>query len=188
MTGFLAVLSSVDGNLLLWIQEHLRSEFFTPFWTFVTTSGNAGLIWIALTCFLLAFKKTRRVGVMCAVSLVLSLLFTNLLVKPLVARTRPYEVIDGFVLLIEKPHDFSFPSGHSSAAFAAAWVMFRKLPKKFGIPAVIYASLMAFSRLYFGVHYPTDVLAGVVFGILYAQTAMWLAARLWPDLPGSEKG
>lgn len=187
MTEFLAILLSLDGNILLWIQEHLRSELFTPLWTFITTSGNAGLIWIALTCFLLAFKKTRRVGAMCAVSLVLSLLFTNLLVKPLVARTRPYELIQGLVLLIEKPHDFSFPSGHSSAAFAAAWVMFRNLPKKIGIPAVIYASLMAFSRLYFAVHYPTDVLAGVIFGILYAQAAMWLMERFRPGSSVVEK-
>ena len=187
MTGVLEVLSSLDGNILLWIQEYLRSDLFTPLWKFITTSGNSGLIWIVFTCFLLAFKKTRKVGVMSAVSLIFSLIFTNLLIKPLVARTRPYELIQGLVLLIEKPHDFSFPSGHSSAAFAAAWVMFRNLPKKIGIPAVIYASLMAFSRLYFAVHYPTDVLAGVIFGILYAQVAMWLMERFRPGSSAAEK-
>ena len=129
MTGVLEVLSSLDGNILLWIQEYLRSDLFTPLWKFITTSGNSGLIWIVLTCFLLVFKKTRKVGAMSAVSLIFSLIFTNLLIKPLVARTRPYELIQGLVLLIEKPYDFSFPSGHSSAAFAAAWVMFRNLPK-----------------------------------------------------------
>lgn len=187
MTEFLAFLSSLDGNLLLWIQEHLRSEFFTPLWSFITTSGNGGLIWIAIACFLLAFKKTRKVGIMSVVALVFSLVFTNLLIKPLVARTRPYDVMDGIILLIEKPREFSFPSGHTCAAFAAAWVMFRSLPKKFGVPAVIYASLMAFSRLYFGVHYPTDVLAGMIFGILYAQAAMWIIERFRPDSPGAEK-
>lgn len=186
MTGILQALSSIDGNILLWIQENLRSEFFTPLWSFITTSGNSGLIWIAITCLLLAFKKTRKVGIMCAVSLILSLLFTNLLIKPLVARTRPYELIDGLVLLIEKPHDFSFPSGHSSAAFAAAWVIFRRFPKKVGIPALVYASLMAFSRLYFAVHYPTDVIAGIIFGILYAVAAMWLVERLRPSAPITE--
>lgn len=171
-------LLSLDGNLLLWIQENLRSEFLTPLFQFITTSGNGGLIWIALTCFLLAFKKTRRTGVMCALALIFSLLFTNLLVKPLVARARPYDVIHALTVLIDKPHDFSFPSGHSSAAFAAAWVMFRCLPKKLGVMALIYATLMAFSRLYFGVHYPSDVLAGIVFGICYATAAMWLVKRL----------
>ncbi|MBQ8526938.1 MAG: phosphatase PAP2 family protein [Lachnospiraceae bacterium] len=175
MTTLLSVLASADGNILLWIQENLRSEVFTPLWTFITITGNAGLIWIAVTCFLLAFKKTRKTGVMCALALIFSLLFTNLLIKPLVARTRPYELIDGLTILIGKPHDFSFPSGHSSAAFAVAWVIFRQLPKKIGIPAVVYATLMAFSRLYLGVHYPSDVLGGVILGILYAMAAMWIA-------------
>ncbi len=172
------VLSFLDGNLLLWIQEYVRSEFFTPLWSFITTSGNGGLIWIAITCFLLAFKKTRKVGGACALALIFSLVFTNLLIKPLVARTRPYELIDGLVILIEKPHDFSFPSGHSSAAFAAAWVMFRCLPKRVGIPALIYAFLMAFSRLYLGVHYPSDVVGGIVLGVLYAVAAMWVVKKL----------
>ena len=178
MITLLSTLSSLDGNILLWIQENLRSEFFTPLWSFITTSGNSGLIWIAITCFLLAFKKTRKVGATCALALIFSLLFTNLLIKPLVARIRPYDLIDGLRILIEKPHDFSFPSGHSSAAFAAAWVMLCRLPKKAGIPAIVYALLMAFSRLYFGVHYSTDVLAGIIFGILYAVAAMWLVKKL----------
>jgi len=181
MTTLLLVLPSLDGNILLWIQENLRSEVFTPLWTFITTTGNGGLIWIALTCFLLAFKKTRKTGIMCALALVFSLLFTNLLIKPLVARTRPYELIEGLHILIAKPHDFSFPSGHTTAAFAVAWVMFRRLPKQYGIPALLYAFLMAFSRLYLGVHYPTDVLAGILFGILYATAAMWLADRIFDN-------
>ena len=170
VTGF-------EVTLLLWIQEHLRSEFLTPLFRFITTSGNSGLIWIAVTCFLLAFKKTRKAGVMSAVALVFSLIFTNLLIKPLVARTRPYELMDRLVILIERPHDFSFPSGHTTAAFASAWVMFRQLPKKIGIPALVYAFLMAFSRLYFGVHYPTDVLGGIVLGVLYAVAAMLVCTK-----------
>nr|MBQ8253059.1 phosphatase PAP2 family protein [Lachnospiraceae bacterium] len=180
MTEWITFLLNLDGSILLWIQENLRSEFFTPLWKFITTSGNAGLIWIAITCLLLAFKKTRKVGVTCAVSLILSLIFTNVLIKPLAARTRPYELIEGLNILIAKPHDFSFPSGHSSAAFATAWVLFRKFPAKVGIPAMVYAFLMAFSRLYLGVHYPTDVLGGIVLGILYATAAMCIAEHMIP--------
>jgi len=186
MLTMVTSLFALDANILLWIQQYLRSEFFTPLWTFITTTGNGGLIWIALTCFLLAFKKTRKVGVMCALSLIFSLIFTNLLIKPLVARVRPYEVIEGLAILIEKPHDFSFPSGHSSASFAVAWIMFRKLPKRFGIPALLYACLMAFSRLYVGVHYPTDVIGGIILGILYAMVAMWVVERFCSK-PNSKK-
>jgi undecaprenyl-diphosphatase len=177
MECLLLMLPSLDGGILFWIQENLRNEFLTPLFRFITTSGNSGLIWIAVTCFLLAFKKTRKAGVMSAVALIFSLIFTNLLIKPLVARTRPYELMDRLVILIERPHDFSFPSGHTTAAFAAAWVMFRSLPKKVGIPALVYAFLMAFSRLYFGVHYPTDVLGGIVLGVLYAVAAMWVCTK-----------
>lgn len=177
MTHLLMVLSSLDSNILFWIQENLRSEFLTPLFQFITTSGNAGLIWIVATCVLLAFKKTRKVGAMSAVALVFSLLFTNLLIKPLVARTRPYEVMDRLIILIDRPHDSSFPSGHTTAAFASAWVMFRGLPKKVGIPVLVYAFLMAFSRLYFGVHYPTDVLGGIILGVLYAMAAMWVCKK-----------
>lgn len=178
MTEILSTLSSLDGNLLLWIQENLRSEFFTPLWTFITTTGNGGLIWIAITCFLLAFKKTRKVGGMCALSLIFSLIFTNVLIKPFAARVRPYDAIHALTILVEKPHDFSFPSGHSSAAFATAWVMFRRLPKKAGIPALVYAFLIAFSRLYVGVHYPSDVIGGIVLGILYAAAAVWIGRKM----------
>lgn len=187
MTEIITALSSLDGGLLLWIQENLRSELLTPLISFITTSGNGGLIWIAITCFLLAFKKTRKTGIMCALALIFSLIFTNLLIKPLVARVRPYDVIDTLTVLIEKPHDFSFPSGHSSAAFATAWVMLRRLPKKFGVPALVYATLMAFSRLYLGVHYPSDVLAGIVLGILYAAAAMWVVSFM-PWMQGRRSG
>ena len=179
MTEILHALSSFDGNILLWIQEHLRSDFFTPFWLFVTTTGNGGMLMIAISCFLLAFKKTRKVGATCLIALMLSALFTSLLIKPIVARARPYEVIEGLTILVPKQLDFSFPSGHSSAAFAMAWVLFRSFSKKVGIPALVYALLMAFSRLYLGVHYPTDVIAGSVLGILYARAAMWLVERIW---------
>ena len=92
-------------------------------------------------------------------------LITNVCLKNLVARPRPYEVVEGLVPLIGKPTDYSFPSGHTCASFACALVLYRILPKKYGVPAVILASLIAFSRLYVGVHYPTDVLGGMFVGI-----------------------
>ncbi len=161
-------LLQTDGNILLWIQEHVRNDVLTPVFKFITTTGNAGMIWIAITLLLLLLPKTRRQGILVACSLLGSLLVNNILLKNIVARVRPYEVVDGLELLVRKATDWSFPSGHTGSSFAAAVMMFLVLPKRYGIPALVYAFLMGCSRLYVGIHYPTDVLAGAVTGTLCA--------------------
>ena len=98
-------------------------------------------------------------------------------VKNLVARTRPYEVVEGLVPLISKPTDYSFPSGHTCASFACTLVLYRILPKKYGVPAVLLAALIAFSRLYVGVHYPTDVLGGLAVGIFSSCLVLWIGKK-----------
>ncbi len=167
-------LLQLDGNLLLLIQNYIRSDAMTPFWKFITFLGDVGWFWIALSLILLIPKKTRKLGVTCLISLVIGTLITNVALKNIVARTRPYEVVPGLQLLIEKQHDFSFPSGHSCASFAVAMVLHRLSPKIWGILAVVLASLIAFSRLYVGVHYPSDVVAGILIGMFSA----WLAVKL----------
>ncbi len=167
-------LTNIDGDILLWIQDNLRNGILSPVMKGITHLGDAGIIWIALTILLLCFKKTRKVGIMSAMALVGSLIINNLILKNLISRTRPYEVIDGLNRIIEKQSDFSFPSGHTGSSFAAGVVMFKKLPKKYGIPALILAFLIAFSRLYVGVHFPTDVLAGAVTGTISAILAMFI--------------
>lgn len=92
----------------------------------------------------------------------------------IVARPRPFAEIEALIPMITKPKDFSFPSGHTTASFAVALVMLRMLPKKFGIPAVVLAALVAFSRLYLGVHYPTDVLAGFVIALVGSTLSVWI--------------
>ena len=172
------VLLGLDGNILLWIQEYIRNDFLTPFFVFITKLGDVGMIWIVLTLILMCNKKTRKTGVISAVALLLSLLFCNVLLKNLVQRVRPYEVIDTLTILVERQKDFSFPSGHTSASFAAGIVFFRNLPKKFGVPAVILACLISFSRLYIGVHYPTDVICSIVFGVVLAFLSEQLCRKI----------
>ncbi len=164
-------LLSLDGNILLWIQEYLRSDVLTPVVIFITRLGNAGFIWIVLSLALLIPEKTRQVGLMCMVALLLMLVLNNMLLKNLVARTRPYEVVSGLVPLVPKLHDFSFPSGHTASAFSVASVVFRKLPGRFGATILILAILMGFSRLYVGVHYPTDVIFAAFEGIFIGGLA-----------------
>lgn len=161
----------LDGQILLWIQEYLRLDFLTPIWIVITKLGDAGAVWIVLTVILLMNRKTRTVGCMSALALLSALFVDNIILKNLVARIRPYEVVDGLKLLIEKQGDFSFPSGHTGSSFAAAVVYFTELPKKYGVPLLILAILIGCSRLYVGVHYPSDVLAGAVIGTVLALLA-----------------
>lgn len=161
-------LFQLDGNILLWIQEWVRSDVLTPVFRFITALGDGGMIWIVTAAALLFLKKYRETGVLVGISLLASLLFNNIILKNLVCRTRPYKVLETLTILIPEPGEFSFPSGHTSSSFAAAAVLFLMLPKKYGVPAMILAFGIGFSRLYVGVHYPTDVLGGMVMGTLIA--------------------
>ncbi|MBQ8837416.1 MAG: phosphatase PAP2 family protein [Clostridia bacterium] len=156
----------MEANILLWIQENLRFEWLTPIVKGITYLGNAGILWIILSVLFIAFKKTRKTGLMTSTALIFDLLSVNVLVKNLVARTRPYELIEELTILIEKQSDYSFPSGHTAASFAFVSVLWFTMPKKVSIPMTVLATLIALSRLYLGVHYPTDILGGVVIGIV----------------------
>lgn len=173
-------LLNLDGNILIWIQEFLRNPILDPFFKVITALGNAGIFWIVATILLLIPKKTRKVGMMSAFALLSSLLVNNILLKNLVARTRPYYVVEGLIPLIKKPSEFSFPSGHAASSFASACVLYRNLPKKYGVWFLALAILISFSRLYVGVHYPSDVLAGVVTGIICSCLGQWGVASLIP--------
>ena len=166
-----------EGAVLLWIQAHLRGAldaFFIPF----THLGDHGMLFIVLTVLLLLFPRTRKAGLTAAVALVLSLLGTNLMLKPLVERPRPWLDVAGLIPLVVEKDPASFPSGHTSAAFAFAAAMVAALPWKAGKgAAVAVAVLMGFSRLYVGVHYPTDVLCGALLGLLYGLCAWKLLKR-----------
>lgn len=167
-------LMELDGNILLFIQENVRNGFLTPLFTVITSLGNGGMIWILLSLGMLIPKRTRSIGIGGILALLLSLLINNMILKNLVARTRPYEIVEGLVPLVGRPRDYSFPSGHTGSSFAAAWVFYRRLPGRLGIPALVLAGLISLSRLYVGVHYPTDVLFGVIGGIVSGCIALAL--------------
>ncbi|MDO4268454.1 MAG: phosphatase PAP2 family protein [Eubacteriales bacterium] len=164
----------MDIDLLLFIQEYLRADWMDGFWRFVTFLGDGGWFWIVTACLLMIFPKTRKAGLLAAASLALGALVTNLLLKTLVARVRPYDLYTAIELLVEPQADFSFPSGHTCAAFSAALIYMRALKRPWNRAAVILAALIAISRLYVGVHYPTDVLGGLLVGWL----SSWIVWRL----------
>ena len=174
MNTFLQSVQNLDGEILLQIQQHLRTDMLTPFMKIVTFLGNGGWFLILCAVVLLAVPKTRKTGYAAVFSLIFGAIVTNLLLKNIVARPRPFAEIEALIPLIAKPTDFSFPSGHTTASFAVALVMLRMLPKKIGIPAVVLAALVAFSRLYLGVHYPTDVLVGFLVALMGSTVAVWI--------------
>lgn len=169
------LLLALDGGILLWIQETLRSAVLDPLLCFYTHLGDGGLVWIVLSVLLLCFRSTRKAGIASLAAMLLGLLCTNVILKHLIARPRPWLDVAGLVALVDEPDPNSFPSGHTCAAFASALAWWRTLPRRWmAVLAVALAVLMGLSRLYVGVHYPTDVLAGAAVGTLCA----WLAGRL----------
>lgn len=171
-------IQNLDFSILMFVQEHVRSSFFNDFWRGITFLGESGWIWIVSGVLLLFFKKYRKTGFTALLALLLGFLITNICLKNMVGRVRPYDTYEALIPLISKPGDWSFPSGHSCSSFAAAFVYARCLPRCYGIAALVLAGLIAFSRLYLGVHYPTDILGGILVGLLSGGLALWMVRAM----------
>lgn len=161
-------LTIAEGNLLLLIQEYLRFPIVDDVMIFITELGDRGFVWIVLGIIFLFPRKTRRAALLSLLSLVCAHLLCNEVLKDYVCRIRPYEVLEGLRILIDAPTDYSFPSGHAMCSFAAAIVYFRHQPRRLGVPMLVLAVLISVSRLYIGVHYPSDVVMGAVLGTIIA--------------------
>ena len=170
-----------DLPILDWIAENLQCGFLDWFMPIITLLGDAGIFWIICAVVLILIPKHRKAGLSMGLAMLMGLVICNLTMKPLFARIRPYDFQWEYYgkvipLLIEAQHDFSFPSGHTIASFEGA-VALAIFNKKLGIPALILAGLIAFSRLYLYVHYVTDVLVSVGLGIGFAFLASWLVKK-----------
>lgn len=169
----------LDGHLLLAIQD-LRQPWLDPVVSLFTKLGDAGVLFIALSLGFLVFKPTRKAGIAALMAMALGLLITNITIKPLVERPRPWLDWPIIPLVMENDPN-SFPSGHTCVAFAAGLSWARTLPRKGKrICAVALAVLMGLSRLYVGVHYPSDVLAGALIGSFCAWIA-WKGYLAWEE-------
>ena len=192
-------ITQLDGNLLIGIQHLLNADWLTPIMKGITFLAEDGIVLIILCILMILFKKTRRLGIICALSLALTFISCNLILKPLVDRVRPWITFQMVNALLPPPEDASFPSGHSANSMGFAWGMFiatmpartasgrsyetvrclgwkgEGLPPrtmhKWSIAAVVLAVLIGVSRLYLGMHYPSDVVCGLLLGMIAATIA-----------------
>ena len=176
-----------DLPILDWIAAHLQCAFLDFLMPLITVLGDAGIFWIAVAVVLLLIPKYRKAGLSMGLSLLIGLVVCNIILKPLVGRIRPYDyqlIHFGrtIELLVATPHDYSFPSGHTIASFEACTVLMLG-DKRLGIPATLLAILIAFSRLYLYVHYPTDVIFSIFAGILFGILGYAIARKI-PNLEG----
>ena len=178
---------SFDLPVLDWIAANLWCRFLDVAMPIITLLGDAGIFWIAVSVLFMITRKHRKTGIGMMFALMMGLLVCNIWLKPTIARIRPYDFqmqyfMKEIPLLAGAMHDFSFPSGHTIASFEAAVVILLN-NKKLGIPAMILAFLIAFSRLYLYVHYPTDVIFSIILGTGFAFLGSFLAGKVMEKLP-----
>ncbi|MBQ6388659.1 MAG: phosphatase PAP2 family protein [Mogibacterium sp.] len=212
MDGF----TLIDGNILIGIQHTLNADWLTPIMKFITMFGESGVFWIALCLLMLLYPKTRRLGIICSLSLLLTFICCNLCLKPLVNRTRPWVTFEEVRAFLPPPGDASFPSGHSANSMGPAWAMFiSTLPAKIrirneetgavrvrreydsvpclgwrsagadphtihkvSIALVVLSVLIGISRLYLGMHYPSDVICGLLLGMICATIVHYIIKKI----------
>ena len=166
-----------DEIVLRSISEYLHDNWLDTIALFISKTADGGLIWIILGLFLLIFKSSRRQGALMLCSLTFSYLINDWIAKPLIDRPRPYETMPDLEIIGQPPHGNSMPSGHTASSFGAAF-MLKLSGSPIGNPALIYAFLIGCSRCYLLVHYPSDVLAGAIMGILVSSITWLIYSRL----------
>ena len=166
----------IELKILDWIQS-IRTPIGDVVMPFVSGLGNAGMIWILLAIILMFAPKTRRSGAILIIALCFEVIVCNVILKNIFCRIRPCNMNTAIQLLIERPYDFSFPSGHTGASFASVSALYLAGEKRLWKVSLILAVLIAFSRLYVYVHYPTDILGGIVVGITAGYIAYWAVRR-----------
>lgn len=166
-----------DSCILQFIQNNMHEAILDKLMIIFTKLGNGGLIWIAISILLIISKKHKKAGVVTLVAIVIGAILGEGIIKHIIQRPRPFIEVNSIHLLVSKPKSFSFPSGHTTAAFAAA-VVLSKYFRKYRVQFFVLAFLIAFSRMYLYVHYPTDVLAGFILGIVSGKVALKIASKI----------
>ncbi len=165
---------------LLDLIQNMTNPLLDFIFLLITSLGNYGIFFIFIGIWLFSWKKTRKIGLNVLITLILCGIFGNLILKPLIARPRPF-VVKGIFPKINPPKDFSFPSGHTYSGIGSANSIYF-YNKRFGKIIYIIASLVAFSRLYFYVHYPTDIIGGIFLGLILSYVSKFLTDLIYKKL------
>ena len=161
---------------ILHMIQGMHTDWLNPIMILFTTIGEGGICWIVVSIVLALIPRTRKCGLTMMAAMALTFLIGNVFLKNMIARPRPCAVDKSVRLLIPFPSEYSFPSGHSSNGFAAAVTIFAYYHRT-GIAALTIAAIIAFSRMYLFVHYPTDILGGMLLGTLDACIVLWCIRR-----------
>lgn len=165
----------MELEILHMIQD-LHRDWLNPVMVFFTAIGEGGFCWIVVSIVLALMPRTRKCGLTMMAAMAITFLLGNLLLKNLIARPRPCMIDRSVTLLIPFPAEYSFPSGHASNSFTAATVIYAFYHRA-GAAAFVLAAVIAFSRMYLFVHYPTDILGGILLGMLDACVVLWCVRR-----------
>ncbi len=169
-----SLLQNIDNSILLFIKNNMHSNIMDKVMIAITALDNGGAIWIIIAVLLMINKKYRKISFVVLGALLLSAILGEGILKHVIQRIRPSADIPAINMLIAKPLSYSFPSGHTASSFAGAAVLSNYL-KKYKLVFFGLASLIAFSRLYLYVHYPTDVLAGIILGLICSRVSIALS-------------
>lgn len=188
MTAFFEHFLHFDLSIFEWVQG-IQNPALSAIFKVITSLGEAGIIFIILGLVLICTKKYRKIGFAVIIALLVMEVGNNLILKELFARPRPFNLegydwwnaVYKYPDIVSRPDSYSFPSGHTSSAFAAA-IAVLWYNRKIGIPTTVFAFLMGFSRIYVEVHYPSDVIAGMIVGIIYAFIGILITKLLYPKV------
>lgn len=197
-----------DLTIFKFFQDYIYHDWLTPIMKFITDIGEGGIVFILAGLIMMCFKKTRKAGVVALASLAIMSILNNVILKDIINRPRPFNLVTNdqtgffglinwnidhleelkqdwiniyrYPYIVKQPSSLSFPSGHTSSAFAfMAGASFVIKKWKFSVPAFTFAAIMGITRLYLAVHYPTDVIGGAIAGILYALIGYFAIGKLY---------
>ena len=171
-------MNEFEIKILDFIQQYLRFDLLDKLMVLLTRLADDGIVWIVLAVALICFKQTRKMGITLGVALLLGLVVGNLALKNIFARERPYTVNPNVEMLVERLKDYSFPSGHTRCCFESGMAMYF-CDKRFGKAAFILGGFIAFSRMYLYMHYPTDVIGGIVLGLVNGFIAFIIVDKVY---------